>query len=209
MRRLLVFADESANPVLREIGRIETIQDQPQHSGRGVLVHLGTSAIQVRLQRFRGGDFSQRIKNAGIPLDEWVLILQERYGLVLRPLEAREASGRELAIGVRFGGNDPEVLPARVIVKRIEVCLASVEAHVLRRQIESSPLHFDQGRHMSGFLFRKAKREDDIGYVDRSRTLSRIVPFRKIPVAFAGQFETVLGPVRRKNLRDEILFGLG
>ena len=168
MRRLLVFADESANPVLREIGRIETIQDQPQHSGGGVLVHLGTSAIQVRLQRFRGGDFSQRIKNAGIPLDEWVLIFQKRYSLVLGPLEAREAGGSELAIGIRLSGNDPKVLPARVIVKGKEICLASVKGHVLRRQIESSPLHLDQSRHMSGFLFRKAKREDDIGYVDRS-----------------------------------------
>lgn len=100
--------------------------------------------------------------------DEWVLILQECYGLVLRPFEAREASGSELAIGVRFSGNDPEVLPARVIVKGKEICLASVEGHVLRRQIESSPLHLDQGRDMSGFLFREAKREDDIGYVDRS-----------------------------------------
>jgi hypothetical protein len=167
-RRALVFPHELANPVLREIGRIETIKDQPQHSGRGVLVHLGTSVIQVRLQRFGGGDFSQRVKNAGIPLDERVLILQERYGLVLRPLKAREASSSELAIGVGFSGNDPEVLPARVVVKGKEICLASVEGHVLRRQIESSPLHLNQGRHMSGFIFRKAQREDDIGYIDSS-----------------------------------------
>ena len=53
-------------------------------------------------------------------------------------------------------------------LKGKEICLASVEGHVLRRQIESSPLHLNQGRHMSGFIFRKAKREDDIGYIDSS-----------------------------------------
>lgn len=131
-------------------------------------MHLGTSAIQARLQRLGSSDFSQRIENAGIPLDEWVLIFQKCYGLVLRPLEARETGGSELAIGIRLSGNDPEVRPARVIVEGKEICLASVEGHVLRRQIESSPLHLNQGRHMSGFLFRKAKRGDDIGYIDRS-----------------------------------------
>jgi hypothetical protein len=103
--------------------------------------------------------------------------------------------------------NHPEVLSLRFVIQGEEKGLASVERHVLRSQAESGALNLDQGCHVGGFLFRQAKRSYNIGYIDGAGTPSRIVPIRKIPVALAGQFETILGSVRRKNFGDQILFG--
>ena len=130
-------------------------------------MHPGASTIQVRLQPVGSGDFSERIEDTRVPFYERVLGPPKYHGLVFRSLKTRKANGSELALVVRLGGHNPEMRYAVLIIQGVQICLASVDGHVLRGQIESVTLHLNQVSHMSSFLFRKAKRSYDVRYVDR------------------------------------------
>ena len=115
-------------------------------------MHLGPSALKMRLQFLNAHGFRLRITDAGVPLQKRVLGFLKDDGLVLCSPERCEAGYREQPFTIGFCSNDPEVLSLILVVQGKEECLASAEGHRLCHQAKGGPLFVNQGFDLGCFV---------------------------------------------------------
>src|SRR5205085_336239 len=70
----------------------------------------------------------------------------------------------------------------------------------LYRQIQSRSLRVNGGFNLGSLILRKTQRRYDVRDIQRQGAFSGIFPFRKVPMALIRQSESILIPVRFKNL---------